>query len=219
MSLHGMSKEFETLVSVTRITDRVVSVATIKPIVVSTDDFGLTEGLHKLMDAINGTPIVAAASFTFDLQFESGERVAAVEQEQHQAEEHRHEEETRPISVEECATRFGVISNTGAIYFRTNSAELDRASDPLLDSVADIADRCPAVKIEVSGHTDSTGDRQFNMRLSAARASSVADFLIRRGVRRERISATGFGDTRPVASNETEEGRAHNRRIVFRVVP
>jgi OOP family OmpA-OmpF porin len=112
-----------------------------------------------------------------------------------------------------------VISTTGAIYFRTSSAELDRASDPLLDSVAEIANRCPMVKIEVSGHTDSTGDRQSNMRLSASRASSVADFLIRRGVQRDRISATGFGDTRPVASNESEEGRAQNRRIVFRVLP
>jgi outer membrane protein OmpA-like peptidoglycan-associated protein len=219
LSLHGLSKEFETLVAVTKVSDRVVSVATIKPIVVSTDDFALTAGLHKLSEAVNGTPIVAAASFTFDLQFEGGERVAAVQQQQTQAAQRKQVEEERQITPEECATRFGVISTTGAIYFRTNSAELDRASDPLLDSVADIANRCPGVKIEVSGHTDSTGDRLSNMRLSAARAGSVADFLIRRGVRRERISATGFGDTRPVAPNETEAGRAQNRRIVFRVVP
>jgi outer membrane protein OmpA-like peptidoglycan-associated protein len=171
------------------------------------------------MDAINGTPIVAAASFTFDLQFESGERVAAVQAAQQQAEQRKQQEETRPITTEECATRFGVISATGAIYFRTNSAELDRASDPLLGSLVDVANRCPAVKIEVSGHTDSTGDQQSNMRLSAARAGSVADFLIRRGVRQERISVAGFGDTRPVASNATEHGRAQNRRIVFRVLP
>ncbi len=218
LSLHGLSKEFETLVNVTRLSDHAVSVSTVKPIVVTTEDFALTAGLAKLSAAINGTPIVAAASFTFDLLFESGDRISTVEQEQQAYEARKQQEEKRAISPEECETRFSVISTTGAIYFKTASAELDHASDALLDSVADISNRCPAVKIEVSGHTDSVGDPQYNMRLSIARATSVADFLVHHGVRPDRINALGFGDTRPVASNATEEGRAQNRRIVFRVV-
>ncbi|HUD89849.1 MAG TPA: OmpA family protein [Xanthobacteraceae bacterium] len=218
LSMHGMSKEFETLVYVTRLSDRSVSVATVKPIIVSTDDFALTAGLAKLSEAINGTPIVSGATFTFDLLFETGDRIATVEEEQHEAEERHMQEERRAISAEECETRFGVISTTGAIYFKTGSAELDHASDPLLDSVADITNRCPGVKVEVSGHTDSTGTPQGNQELSFARARSVLDFLVQRGVRPERITAIGYGDTRPIASNATDEGRARNRRIEFRVV-
>ena len=82
LSLHGLSKEFETLVNVTRLSDHAVSVSTVKPIVVTTEDFALTAGLAKLSAAINGTPIVAAASFTFDLVFETGDRISTVEQEQ-----------------------------------------------------------------------------------------------------------------------------------------
>jgi OmpA-OmpF porin, OOP family len=218
LSMHGMSKDFETLVNVTRLSDHAVSVSTVKPIIVSTDDFGLTAGLSKLSAAINGTPIVAGATFTFDLVFETGDRIAVIEQEGRQAEERRQAEEHRAISAEECETRFGVISTAGAIYFKTGSAELDHASDPILISIADIANRCPGVRIEVAGHTDSRGSPQANQELSYARAHSVLDFLVMRGVRPERISAVGFGDSRPIASNATEEGRAKNRRIEFRVV-
>jgi OmpA-OmpF porin, OOP family len=218
LSLHGLSKDFETLVYVTRLSDRSVSVSTVKPIIVSTDDFALTAGLAKLSEAINGTPIVHGATFTFDLVFESGDRIASVEQEQREAEEQRLAEEHRAISAEECETRFGVISTTGAIYFKTGSAELDHASDPLLISVADIANRCPGVRIEVGGYTDSIGSPRANEELSSARARSVLEFLVMRGVRAERITAIGFGDSRPIAPNATEEGRARNRRIEFRVV-
>jgi OOP family OmpA-OmpF porin len=88
----------------------------------------------------------------------------------------------------------------------------------MLNSVADIAGRCPEAKIEVTGHTDSVGSRDKNRVLSESRARSVVDYLAGRGVAPARISARGFGDTRPVASNDTEANRAKNRRIEFRVV-
>jgi OmpA-OmpF porin, OOP family len=218
VSLHGLSKTFETLVYVTRISDKSIAVSTVKPIIVNTDDFGLTAGLIKLSEAINGTPIVSAASFTFDLTFETGERVSTLEEERQEAIALKRQEEARAITAEECQTRFSVISTTGAIFFKTGSAELDRASDPLLDSVADIANRCPMVKIEVSGHTDTVGNPQSNYQLSFDRARSVARFLTERGVLPARISAIGYGETRPIASNESESGRARNRRIEFRVI-
>jgi outer membrane protein OmpA-like peptidoglycan-associated protein len=163
-------------------------------------------------------PIVTSASFTFDLVFETGERLAAVEHQQEEAARIKREEETRSLAAEECQTRFSVISTTGAIYFKTGSAELDRASDPLLNSVAEIANRCPGVRIEVSGHTDSVGNPNANMDLSVQRARSVVSFLVQRGVSQGRIAAAGFGDTRPIAPNTTDFNRAKNRRIEFRVI-
>ena len=218
LAMHGMTKEYETLVNVTRLSDTSVSVSTVKPIVVATDDFGLTEGLNKLSQAVNGTPIVSAASFTFDLVFDTGQHVAAIEQQDREAMARKEQEEHRQITATECETRFSVISTTGAIYFRTGSAELDRRSDPLLDSVADIANRCPGVRIEIGGYTDSVGSPESNRRLSNDRARSVADFLIRRGVVPDRITARGYGEEHPIAPNDTEVGRARNRRIEFRVV-
>ncbi len=218
VAMHGLTKDFDAAVYVTRLSDKSVSVATAKPIVVKTDDFGLTAGLAKLMDAINGTPIVSAASFTFDLVFETGDRIPVVEQAQQQAAAQKAQEESRQITTQECETRFNVISTTGAIYFKTGSSELDAASDPLLNSVADIANRCPSVKVEVSGHTDSTGSTAANQTLSQARAKTVVDYLVAHGVAQSRITSTGYGGTKPVASNATEEGRAKNRRIEFRVV-
>ena len=111
-----------------------------------------------------------------------------------------------------------MISTTGAIYFKTGSAELDRASEPLLTSVAEIANRCPSVKIEVTGHTDARGSASANRELSKERARSVVAFLVQHGVVAARITFAGYGDTRPVAPNDSEANRAKNRRIEFRIV-
>jgi OmpA-OmpF porin, OOP family len=218
LALHGLSKDFDVQVYVTRLSDKSVSVSTAKPIVVNASDFALTAGIAKLSEAVNGTPIVSAASFSFDLVFETGDRISVVEQAQQQAAAQKAQEESKPITSQECQTRFSVISTTGAIYFKSGSAELDSASDPLLNSVADIANRCPTVKIEVSGHTDTTGSSSANQSLSVARAQAVVAYLAQHGVAKDRVTATGYGDTKPVASNTTEEGRAKNRRIEFQVV-
>ena len=218
LALHGVTKDMEALVTVTRISDKSVSVATVKPIVIAADSFGLAAGIAKLSEAVNGTPIIAAASFTFDLVFETGDRLPAIEAAREEAAKRKQEEETKKISAEECQTRFSVISTTGAIYFKSNSAELDKASEPLLISVADIANRCPAVKIEVTGHTDSRGSAQDNRELSEHRARSVVAFLVQRGVAAARITASGLGDTHPVAPNDTDANRAKNRRIEFRIL-
>jgi OmpA-OmpF porin, OOP family len=218
LALHGMTKDIEAPVYVTRISDKSISVATAKPIVINADSFGLLAGISKLSEAVNGTPIVTAASFTFDLVFETGDRLPAIETARDDAAKRKQEEETGPITAEQCQTRFGVISTAQAIYFKTGSAELDKVSEPLLISVAEIANRCPSVKIEVTGHTDSVGSPQANRVLSQQRALAVAAFLVQHGVAAERITAIGVGDTRPVAANDTEEGRAKNRRIEFRIL-
>ena len=73
--------------------------------------------------------------------------------------------------------------------------------------------------IDVYGHTDSTGAAAYNQRLSERRAAAVALYLESRGVQAARVATRGFGMTQPIASNETEEGRAQNRRVEIKIVP
>jgi OmpA-OmpF porin, OOP family len=218
LRLHGLTGEIEAPVYVTRISDKSVAVTGVKPIIISAESFGLVEGIAKLSEAVNGTPIVAAASFTFDLVFETGDQLPVLQAAREEATERKRQEETRKITAEECQTRFSVISTTGAIYFKTGNAELDQTSDPLLASVADIANRCPSVRIEVTGHTDSRGSAEANRQLSEQRAHSIVQFLVQHGVAAARITSAGYGGTRPVAPNDTEEHRAKNRRIEFRIL-
>ncbi len=157
VNLHGIEKSIETSVTVSRISPVSVSVANIKPIVVPADAFGFTAGIAKLSEAVGGIPIANAATFTFDLVFETGDKISEIKAAETAAEKRKIQVETAPISADACETRFNVISTTRAIYFRTGSAELDPESTPMLNSIADIASRCPAVKIEVSGHTDAVG--------------------------------------------------------------
>ena len=217
LNLHGVSREIEAPVTVTRISDKSVSVSSAQPIIITAESHDLAAGVAKLSEAVNGTPIVSAASITFDLVFETGEKIPEIEAARSEAAKRRSVEETGAISTEACETRFSVISTAQAIYFKTGSAELDSKSEPLLNSVADIANRCPAAKIEVGGHTDSIGSRQANRQLSESRARSVVTYLARQGIPATRIDATGYGDANPIAPNDNEENRAKNRRIEFRV--
>jgi outer membrane protein OmpA-like peptidoglycan-associated protein len=217
LNLHGVTQEYEAPVNVTRISDKSVSVSSAKPIIITAESHDLSAGIAKLSDAVNGTPIVSATSITFDLVFETGEKIPEIQAARTEAAKRRSAEETSTISTEACETRFNVISTGQVIYFKTGSAELDSKSEPLLDSVADIANRCPSARIEVAGHTDSVGGKEANRQLSESRARSVVSYLARRGIPASRIEATGYGDTRPIKPNDTEANRAANRRIEFRV--
>jgi OmpA-OmpF porin, OOP family len=218
LSLHGLSQEIETPVTVTRLGDKAVSVASAKPIVITADAFGLGPGLAKLSEAVNGTVIATGATFTFDLLFETGDKIPSLQAAREETAKQKVQAETSAISAEACETRFSVISTAGAIYFKTGSAELDRASEPMLQSVADIANRCPTARIEVTGHTDSVGGKEANRLLSEQRARTVLGFLAQHGVATARVEAAGYGDTRPIAPNDSDASRAKNRRIEFKVV-
>lgn len=99
------------------------------------------------------------------------------------------------------------------ILFDRASATLRPESGPRLDRVVEYMEHRPRSRLRISGHTDSVGDPAVNMRLSEQRAQSVRDYLVSHGIDASRIEAVGYGDTRPVASNDTEEGRQQNRRI------
>jgi len=101
------------------------------------------------------------------------------------------------------------------VNFITDSAELTPDSKVTLDRTAASLRRWPEVKVEVGGHTDSVADDAYNMELSQRRAETVRAYLIQAGVGANRLQARGYGETRPIAPNDTEAGRARNRRVVL----
>src|ERR1051326_5958835 len=104
------------------------------------------------------------------------------------------------------------------IQFETNSFELKPVSFIELEKVIQLLNDNPTVKIEISGHTDNVGKPADNLILSNNRAKSVVRYLISKGIAAQRLIAKGYGETKPVADNKTEEGRAKNRRTELRVV-
>jgi outer membrane protein OmpA-like peptidoglycan-associated protein len=101
------------------------------------------------------------------------------------------------------------------ILFGFNQATLNSSASTNLDKLSIILKEYPDTDIEIQGHTDSKGTDEYNMTLSEKRASSVASYLRGKGVSSSRIRTKGFGETAPVASNDTEDGRAQNRRVNF----
>ena len=111
-----------------------------------------------------------------------------------------------------CTARFDALLKSESVYFNTASSDIAGASNRLLKSIADVARGCPQAQIEIVGHTDNRGDPERNKRLSQTRARAIADYLAKAGIAPARLSATGFGEEKPIASNATEAGRARNRR-------
>ena len=105
------------------------------------------------------------------------------------------------------------------ITFQTESAAIDPGFSRTLTNVATVLNRFNRTLIDVYGHTDNTGSDAFNQDLSQRRATSVANFLAARGVRPDRMIVSGFGESRPVATNATPQGREQNRRVEIRISP
>jgi outer membrane protein OmpA-like peptidoglycan-associated protein len=105
------------------------------------------------------------------------------------------------------------------ILFDVDSYSLKPGAEDNLSEIADILIKYPDFNIIVEGHTDNTGKENYNQWLSEKRAGAVADFLVGRGLNPARIQVIGYGETRPVATNETPEGRQQNRRVELHVVP
>ena len=120
-----------------------------------------------------------------------------------------------PVDATVCQQLFSELLAKGKIRFEQARATLDPDSTALLDRLIEIALRCPTTNIEVAGHTDGDGEDAFNQALSEARAQAVVDYLVKAGLPASRFTAVGYGSTQPVASNDTDEGKAQNRRIEF----
>ena len=104
------------------------------------------------------------------------------------------------------------------IFFDTDKFNLKEESRSELAKLIQLLKGNPGIHIEISGHTDNQGTADYNLVLSRNRAQAVYDYLIINGITKERLSYSGFGLTRPIDSNDTEEGRANNRRTEFKVV-
>lgn len=116
-----------------------------------------------------------------------------------------------------CEAGLAAVQAKSKIEFASNSAQLDTRSARVLDELARVVDTCPGV-LRIEGHTDARGSPEANRALSKERAAAVRAALITRGVVPGRLVARGAGAERPISTNDTETGRAANRRIEFQVV-
>lgn len=112
----------------------------------------------------------------------------------------------------------GSIYQLNNIYYKTNSAELTSESKFVLEEFVDFLNEHPHMTIEIRGHTDNVGSTATNLALSTDRSYTVFDFLTEHGIEKHRLSYKGFGPNMPVASNDTEDGRAKNRRTEFVII-
>jgi outer membrane protein OmpA-like peptidoglycan-associated protein len=110
------------------------------------------------------------------------------------------------------------------VYYDFNKASLQETSYPSLDDLVRLLNENPTMQIELSAHTDSKGTDEYNNKLSEARAQAVVDYLISKGIAKERLIAKGYGESLPVAPNtnadgtDNPEGRQLNRRTEFKVL-
>ena len=123
------------------------------------------------------------------------------------------EEAPRPLTPYMCQMAFRRVLARRPVRFAPGTAKLERQSLHVLDDLAGIAARCPAARIEISSHTDARGDFSQNQKLTRLRAFAVESHFSRRGIGRARLTSVGYGEVRPIASNNTAAGRAKNQRV------
>lgn len=115
--------------------------------------------------------------------------------------------------------RGGRIEILEQVYFDTARASIKPRSHSVLEQVAAVLGAHPDIRIlRIQGHTDARGEERANLELSQQRAVSVKEFLIERGIDARRLSARGYGESHPIANNDTREGRAENRRVEFQII-
>ena len=124
-------------------------------------------------------------------------------------------EEVIEKDAEVKAVETGKVCDLRDIYYETNDFSLTSESKMLLALFIEFLKENPSVKVEIQGHTDNIGRDDDNLRLSENRAKSVYDYVVSQGIPANRLRYKGYGETTPIASNNTAEGRAKNRRTVF----
>ncbi len=119
---------------------------------------------------------------------------------------------------EECIQLINKAGNTRKITFAPSSTDFEPDAVQTIDAIAEILRDCQSVRIEIGGHTDSQGREIMNQQLSQARADAVLNAIMARRVLTSNLSAKGYGESQPIADNDTEAGREANRRIEFRLI-
>lgn len=116
-----------------------------------------------------------------------------------------------------CQSEFDQYLKEERVTFKTGRADISEGSLPLLGMLASVIRNCN-VRVEIAAHTDAEGDSAINMKLSQRRAEAVRKYLVGSGVPVNFVTANGYGETQPVADNNSADGRAANRRVEFRVI-
>ncbi len=121
----------------------------------------------------------------------------------------------QPATPAECRDLLDAVLQTGGIGFNGSTAEISTDSVGLLDRVSAVLARCPDAPVEVGAYSDNQGSAAKNRDRTQARAEAIVEFLVSAGIKRERLTAVGYGEDKPIADNTTDAGRAKNQRIEF----
>ncbi len=124
----------------------------------------------------------------------------------------------QPATPARCRELLQAALQAGRIEFEGDKSDIADQSQGILDRVAAILQRCPDTNVEIAAHTDSDGSTGRNKTVSEDRATAIVEFLVSGGVKRERLSGIGYGETKPIAENSTSAGKAQNRRIEFTMI-
>jgi outer membrane protein OmpA-like peptidoglycan-associated protein len=136
----------------------------------------------------------------------------------HQASKLREELAGTGVSVTKVGNNI-ILNMPGNVTFATNQSEVQSSFYPVLNSVAKVLKEYEKTMVHVTGHTDSTGGYEYNLQLSQKRANSVSSYLAAQGVQPVRLQTQGLGPDRPVAANDTPDGRSQNRRVEITLEP
>jgi OOP family OmpA-OmpF porin len=218
LSLRGIESAITAPVAVTALGPDQVNVATVQPIILRLEDFGLNPGREKLEEAagVTITPVgLVSLDLTFNRNAPGSPPVPAGTNEVGAA---TALEVSGDFSREACTGRFDILSRSRSVNFAPSTARLNANSRDFLDSLSDIIRRCPGMIVEIGGHTDSQGKAAWNMQLSEQRAAAVHRYLLDKAIPADRLVAVGYGETTPLVSNDTVQNRAKNRRIEFKVL-
>ncbi len=123
-----------------------------------------------------------------------------------------------PPLIDACRAKIAGFIQNNTILFQSGAAVISAASEPALDELGQDLAICPDTVVQIEGHTDADGDEDVNLGLSVARAEAVVEALIARNVEPTRLYAVGYGESQPIASNETSAGKRQNRRIVVTIL-
>jgi outer membrane protein OmpA-like peptidoglycan-associated protein len=127
-----------------------------------------------------------------------------------------YQEVTKDVELEKIAVGSTIVLRN--VFFDYNKYSLKPESYTELDRLVKIMQDNPSIRIELSGHTDSRGSDEGNQKLSENRAKSCVDYLISKGIAADRLEYKGYGETKPIDTNDTEEGMANNRRTEFKIL-
>ncbi len=163
------------------------------------------DDISSIISRIFATRIGTNANYTVDVKFDENLVPTAP---------------TEPLGIsdQDCVKQITAVLGATKINFAPSSSSIEEASLGVIDSITEILLECPNAQFEISGHTDSQGSEGTNATLSQGRADAVLSALLDRRVLTAKMISKGYGETRPIADNSTEEGRAQNRRIEFKLI-